>query len=99
MLGYLNVRSAQLDAQVLLCNVLEIERAALYAYPEREISPLQEQQYFALIARRKWHEPVAYLTGHKEFYGLEFFVDKRVLIPRPETELLVDTALEVIKPS
>src|SRR5713101_6754491 len=93
MLGYPSVRSAQLDAQVLLCYVLGIERAMLYAYPEREISLLQEKQYSTLIARRKQHEPVAYLTGHKEFYGLDFIVDKRVLIPRPETELLVEAAL------
>ncbi len=99
MLGYPSARSAQLDAQVLLCYVLGIERAMLYAYPEQEISLLQEKQYFTLIARRKQHEPVAYLTGHKEFYGLDFIVDKRVLIPRPETELLVETALEVIKRS
>ena len=99
MLGYPIVRSAQLDTQVLLCHVLGIERAMLYAYPEREITPLQEQQYFTLIARRKQYEPVPYLTGHKEFYGLDFFVDRRVLIPRPETELLVETALELIKRS
>lgn len=97
ILGYPRVRNAQLDAQVLLCHVLGIERTMLYAYPEREITPVQEQQYFTLIARRKQHEPVAYLTGYKEFYGLDFFVDKRVLIPRPETELLVETALEIIK--
>jgi release factor glutamine methyltransferase len=97
MLGHPTVRSAQLDAQVLLCHVLGIERAMLYAYPEREMTSLQEQQYFALIARRKQHEPVAYLTGHKEFYGLDFCVDKRVLIPRPETELLVEMALEMIQ--
>ena len=99
MLGYPIVQSAQLDAQVLLCHVLGIERAILYAYPEREITPLQEQQYFTLIARRKQHEPVAYLMEHKEFYGLDFFVDRRVLIPRPATELLVETALEFIKRS
>ena len=97
ILGHPIVYSAQLDAQVLLCHILEIERAMLYAYPEREITPLQEQQYFAMIARRKRHEPVAYLTGHKEFFGLDFFVDRRVLIPRPETELLVETALDMIK--
>lgn len=97
MLGHPTVRSAQLDAQVLLCHVLGIERAMLYAYPEREITSQQEQQYFALIARRKQHEPVAYLTGQKEFYGLDFCVDKRVLIPRPETELLVEIALEMIQ--
>ena len=97
MLGHPIVRNAQLDAQVLLCHVLGIERAMLYAYPEREMTSQQEQQYFALIARRMQHEPVAYLTGHKEFYGLDFCVDKRVLIPRPETELLVETALEMIQ--
>jgi release factor glutamine methyltransferase len=97
MLGHPVVHSAQLDAQVLLCHVLGIERAMLYAYPEREMTSQQEQQYFALIACRKQHEPVAYLTGHKEFYGLDFCVDKRVLIPRPETELLVETALEMIQ--
>lgn len=97
MLGHPTVRSAQLDAQVLLCHVLGIERAMLYAYPEREMTSQQEKQYFALIARRKQHEPVAYLTGQKEFYGLDFCVDKRVLIPRPETELLVETALEIIQ--
>src|SRR5260370_33718781 len=99
VLGYPSARSAQLDAQVLLCYVLGIERAMLYAYPEQEISLLQEKQYFTVMARRKQQEPVAYLTGHKEFYGLDFIVDKRVLIPRPETELLVETALEVIKRS
>jgi release factor glutamine methyltransferase len=97
MLGYPIVRNAQLDAQVLLCHVLDVERTTLYAYPEREITLLQEKQYFTLIARRKQHEPVAYLTGYKGFYGLDFFVDKRVLIPRPETELLVEAALEVIR--
>ncbi|HEY4034327.1 MAG TPA: peptide chain release factor N(5)-glutamine methyltransferase [Ktedonobacteraceae bacterium] len=97
MLGYPIVRNAQLDAQILLCHVLGIERTMLYAYPERKIAPIQEKQYFTLITRRKQHEPVAYLTGHKEFYGLDFFVDKRILIPRPETELLVEMALEIIK--
>lgn len=99
MLGHPIVYSAQLDAQVLLCYVLEIERAMLYAYPEREITSIQQQEYFTLIARRKLHEPVAYLTGQKEFYGLDFFVDQRVLIPRPETEQLVETALAMIRES
>ncbi len=97
ILGHPVEQSASLDAQVLLCHVLGIERAMLYAYPEREITPLQEKQYITLIACRKQHEPVAYLTGHKEFYGWDFAVDQRVLIPRPETELLVETALARIK--
>lgn len=88
---------ARLDAQVLLAHVLDIERAMLYAYPERELTLEQEQQFFALLARRAQGEPVAYLLGHKEFYGLDFIVDSRVLIPRPETELLVETALQQIR--
>jgi release factor glutamine methyltransferase len=87
--------NARLDAQVLLSHTLNVERSALYAYPERTLTTEQEQQFLALIERRSHGEPVAYLTGHKEFYGLDFLVDKRVLIPRPETELLVEAALKV----
>src|SRR5712691_1879137 len=86
-----------LDAQLLLSDVLHVERSILYAYPERELTPEEEQQYLALIERRARGEPVAYLVGHKEFYGLDFIVDRRVLIPRPETELLVETALQVCR--
>jgi release factor glutamine methyltransferase len=89
-------RSARLDAQVLLSHILGVERSMLYAYPERAISTEQERGFHALIERRVQHEPVAYLIGHKEFYGLDFVVDRRVLIPRPETELLVEAALERI---
>ncbi|MEO8970725.1 MAG: peptide chain release factor N(5)-glutamine methyltransferase [Ktedonobacteraceae bacterium] len=87
----------RLDAQVLLGHVLEVERATLYTYPNRQLTPEQEQRFFALIARRAQGEPVAYITGHKEFYSLDFLVDKRVLIPRPETEHLVEAALKVIQ--
>jgi release factor glutamine methyltransferase len=87
----------RLDAQVLLCHVLEVERATLYTYPNRQLTPEQEQRFIALVARRAQGEPVAYLTGHKEFYSLDFLVDSRVLIPRPETEHLVDEALKIIK--
>jgi release factor glutamine methyltransferase len=86
-----------LDAQLLLSHVLHIERSTLYAYPERELTPAQEQYYLALVERRAQSEPVAYLVGHKEFYGLDFMVDRRVLIPRPETELLVETALHICR--
>ncbi len=86
-----------LDAQILLCHVLHVERSTLYAYPERELTPEQEQRYLELIERRARGEPVAYLTGHREFYGLDLIVDRRVLIPRPETELLVETALQICR--
>src|SRR5205823_11641678 len=85
--------NARLDAQVLLSHTLHTERSFLYAYPEQVLTSEQEQQYQTLIERRSRGEPIAYLTGHKEFYGLDFLVDKRVLIPRPETELLVEAAL------
>src|ERR1700687_2154740 len=86
-----------IDAQLLLVHVLQVERSTLYAYPERELTPSQEQQYLALIERRAHDEPVAYLVGHKEFYGLDLIFDNRVLIPRPEPELLVETALQVCR--
>ncbi|MFL5624966.1 MAG: peptide chain release factor N(5)-glutamine methyltransferase [Ktedonobacteraceae bacterium] len=87
----------RLDAQVLLSYLLGVERTALYTYPERLLTTEQEQQFFQLIERRKLGEPIAYLTGHKEFFGLDFLVDRRVLIPRPETELLVEAALSIIR--
>jgi release factor glutamine methyltransferase len=88
---------ARLDAQVLLSHTLHSQRSFLYAYPEHVLSSEQELQYLALIERRSRGEPVAYLTGHKEFYELDFLVDHRVLIPRPETELLVEAALNICR--
>ena len=91
------LQQPRLDAQVLLCHVLEVERATLYTYPNRQLTQEQEQRFNALLTRRAQGEPVAYLTGHKEFYSLDFLVDSRVLIPRPETEHLVDEALKILK--
>lgn len=88
---------ARSDAQLLLSHTLHVGRSFLYAYPEHILTSVQEQQYRDLIERRSQGEPVAYLTGHKEFYGLDFLVDKRVLIPRPETELLVEAALNACR--
>jgi release factor glutamine methyltransferase len=85
--------SARLDAEVLLAHLLGVRRVDLYLVPERSLSPEQEESYRALLERRALGEPVSYLVGRKEFYGLTFVVDRRVLIPRPETEELVDRAL------
>lgn len=82
-----------LDAQVLLGHVTGASRTAILAYPERPLTEEQAAGYAGLIARRAAHEPVAYLTGHREFMGLDLLVDRRALIPRPETELLVESAL------
>ncbi len=91
------VLSPRLDAEVLLAHVLDRDRVYLYREPERLLDPAVAGRYNQLIERRAAGEPVAYLTGHKEFMGLDFLVGPRVLIPRPETELLVEHALELLK--
>lgn len=89
--------SAVLDAQVLLGYVLGRSRAILVAHGADALSEAHQRVYQALIQRRAAGEPVAYLTGIQEFYGRPFHVDPRVLIPRPETEMLIDEALHVLK--
>ena len=81
------------DGRVLLQHTLKANRAHLAAHPEKELTPAQQAQVYALIARRKNGEPVAYIVGEREFFGLSFKVTPAVLIPRPETELLVEQAL------
>lgn len=83
----------RLDAELLLGHVTSLSRASLLAHPERSLSPAQESVYTELVAQRAAHYPLPYITGHAEFYGLGFAVTPEVLIPRPETELLVDLAL------
>jgi release factor glutamine methyltransferase len=88
--------TAALDADVLLAHVLGVGKEALFAHPERTLSDAEAAHFRELVDRRSRGEPVAYLRGFKEFYGLRFRVDPRVLIPRPETEVLVDAARELI---
>jgi len=83
----------RLDAQVLLAHVLGADRTWLFAHHDHPLSVDQAEAFTDLVARRIRREPVAYLLGRKEFYGLDFLVDERVLIPRPETEMLVDFLL------
>lgn len=86
--------SPRADADILLAHVLGRPRSYLLAWPERELSPSQWAAFQALVERRAHGEPVAYLTGSREFFGLDLAVSNAVLIPRPETELLVEAALE-----
>jgi release factor glutamine methyltransferase len=72
---------------------LNIDRVQLYLKLDYEMSSEEGENYWSLIERRLNHEPTAYITGHREFYGLDFYVDRNVLIPRPESELLVEKAL------
>lgn len=86
----------QLEAQILLAFVLGTDRSYLYTWPEREINQDQVKQYEDVIARRIQHEPIAYIIGKKEFWSLTFEVTRDTLIPRAETELLVQTVLEYL---
>jgi release factor glutamine methyltransferase len=88
--------SAQLDAEILLCTVLRCERTHLYAHPEMELSNIHLQELNILILLRSQGRPIAYLAGQKEFWSLTFNVTEDTLIPRPETEILVEKALELI---
>ena len=84
------------DAAVLLAHALGVPKERVYAHPDNEMTRGAGRRFRELIARRERGEPVAYLRGFKEFYGLQLAVDPRVLIPRPESETLVEAAREVI---
>ena len=88
------VPSAALAAELLLMHTLGRDRAWLYAHPEQELDAATREQYFSLIARRASGVPTQHLTGHQEFWGLDFEVTPDVLIPRPETEHVIEVALE-----
>ncbi len=87
------MESARLDAEVLLADSLDISRSQLHARLNQGLAPEEYEAWTEYLARRKSGEPVAYILGRKEFYGLDFYVDRWVLIPRPETELLVERAI------
>jgi len=91
-----NSGSARLDAEILLCNVLDVDCGRLYSSPETIIPDNEVSLYRALVKDRQQGRPVAYLTGTREFWSLEFQVNEHTLVPRPETECLVETALEHI---
>jgi release factor glutamine methyltransferase len=89
------VEDATLEGEVLLRHLLGINRTQLFSNPETILDTGREKELEQLLMRRVRGEPSAYITGHREFYGLDFIVDRNVLIPRPETELLVEKAIEI----
>ncbi len=91
--------SPQLDAELLLSHCLHKERSYLYAWGETEVEQAVQQQFNQLVEKRLSDYPIAYILGHKAFWSLDLIVTEAVLIPRPETELLVETALETIQTS
>ncbi len=88
-----HTESPRLDAQVLLGHILEKPRSWLLAHPEADITPQQKKALSRALSRLEAGVPLPYILGHWEFYGLDFNIDPTVLIPRPETELLIDQAL------
>ena len=88
-----NIEDAPLECDLLLRHALKIDRVQLYLDLNHELSPKQGETFWHLIKRRLNGEPNAYIRGHCEFYGLDLYVDTQVLIPRPESELLVEKAL------
>ncbi|MEW6546855.1 MAG: peptide chain release factor N(5)-glutamine methyltransferase [Bacillota bacterium] len=87
------VAGAATDAAILLGEVLGTDRAGVYAQGDREVTPEQLRAFWRLVRRRARREPLAYITGRRDFMSLGFLVDRRVLIPRPETEILIEEAL------
>lgn len=96
LLSESGIDTPSLDAALLLANTLGLSREQLYARFTDPVSQRDKDRFLRLIRERRRGVPVAYLRGVKEFYGREFLVDPRVLIPRPETEILVDLALELL---
>src|SRR5215813_7469868 len=92
-----DVPSPRLNAELLMMLVLGRERAYLYAHPDLELTPEEEFHYDKVVDERARGVPTQYITGHQEFWGLDLLVSPAVLIPRPETEHMVETVLELVK--
>lgn len=93
-----HVPSPRMNAELLLMFTLACDRAYLYAHPERELTPEENSRYNEALTQRARGVPAQYITGHQEFWGLDFIVTPAVLIPRPETEHLIETVLPLAKP-
>lgn len=92
-----DVGSPRMNAETLLMFILGVNRAYLYAHPERELTSEEETRYDEALAQRASGMPSQYITGHQEFWGLDFVISPAVLIPRPETEHVVETVLELAR--
>jgi release factor glutamine methyltransferase len=90
------IPSPQLAAELLLMHVLRCDRSYLYSHPEQHVTPEAASRYFQLVGERSTGRPTQYITGRQEFWGLDFEVTPDVLIPRPETEHLVESGLELM---
>src|SRR6516162_4125272 len=92
-----NVPSPRLNAEALLMFTLNCDRAHLFAHPERELTPEEQSRYNEALTQRAKGVPAQYITGHQEFWGLDLIVSPAVLIPRPETEHLIETIVPLAR--
>ena len=92
-----NIENPSLDARILMCHTLSCDELYLTVHRDRHLTQSEQDAFFSLIKRRMSNEPVGYITGTKEFMSLEFNVDKNVLIPRPDTEILVEKVMSEVK--
>ncbi|MEI7451772.1 MAG: peptide chain release factor N(5)-glutamine methyltransferase [Candidatus Falkowbacteria bacterium] len=93
------IDNSALEAEILLASILKTSREHLLTHNEDKLNKFQLLKYKKLLALRLKLWPIAYLTGHKYFYGLDFFVNKNVLVPRPESEMMVDEILDIVNKS
>jgi release factor glutamine methyltransferase len=91
------IEDSYIEARMLLSHVTKLPTVQIYTQTEQTLNQEQERDLCKLIERRLHREPIAYIVNRREFYGIDFYIDSRTLIPRPETELLVDTAIELLK--
>jgi release factor glutamine methyltransferase len=91
-----HVPSPRLNAELLLMFTVECDRAYLYGHPERELTAGEQSRYEDALAQRTQGVPAQYITGHQEFWGMDLIVSPAVLIPRPETEHVIETVLECV---
>jgi len=98
-LASVGIEEAYLESQILMRHLLDLDPVQLHLQFDASLSPTQLQNLKDLIQRRCNHEPIAYITGHKEFFGIDFYVNYDTLIPRPETEVVVETVLNLAKPT
>ena len=97
VLGAAGIDHERMEGSLLLAHVLERDRTFVIAHAGETLAPTQLEEFQLLVTRRAAGEPLQYITGHQEFFGLDFKVNPAVLIPRPETELIVEAGLELLK--
>ena len=92
-----NSRATLTETEIILADILKKDRSFFHAHPDHELSEKQTLQFTNLLGRREKSEPLAYILGYKEFYGFKFFVDRRVMIPRQDTEELIEAVIKWAK--